>query len=101
MLGNLFFVVHWIHMDGLNILITTDIPEDANEKRQWKTNKCNVNLILKATLIEADTYQTLINNGWDLDKPNPKTTYDKVLIAIPNIAKDTVGVLIEEFTGIR
>jgi hypothetical protein len=83
--------------------ITTDIPEpeDANEKSQWKTNRCNVNLILKATLIEADTYQTLINNSWDLDDPNPKTMYDKVLIAIPKVAEDTVGVLMEEFTGIR
>ena len=83
--------------------ITTDIPEpdDATEKRQWKTIRCNVNLILKATLTDQDTYQTLINNGWDPDEPNPKKTYDKVLIAIPKIAEDTVGILVEEFAGIR
>jgi hypothetical protein len=38
----------------------------------------------------------MVNNGWDPDEPNPKRTYDKVLVAIPKIADDTVGVLMEE-----
>ena len=83
--------------------ITIDIPEpdNATEKRQWKIIKCNVNLVLEVILTDQDTYQTLINNGWDPDEPNPKKIYDKVLVAIPKIAKDTVGVLVKEFAGIR
>jgi hypothetical protein len=42
----------------------------------------------------------LINNSWDPDEPNPKKTYDKILVAIPKIAEDTVG-LMEEYAGIR
>ena len=40
-------------------------------------------------------------DGWDPDEPNPKTTYDNVLIAISRVAEDTVGGLVEEFGGIR
>ena len=40
-------------------------------------------------------------DGWDPDEPNPKTTYDSVLIAISRVAEDTVGGLVEEFGGIR
>src|ERR1700735_498196 len=83
--------------------ITTDVPEpaDATEKRQWTSNRNNVNLLLSASLTEQDTYQTMVNNGWDPDEPNPKATYDKVLVAIPRIAEHTVGVLMEEYAGIR
>lgn len=83
--------------------ITTDVPEpeDATKKKQWISNRNNVNLLLCASLTEHDTYQTLINNGWDPDEPNPKKTYDKILVAIPKIAEDTVGVLMEEYAGIR
>ena len=83
--------------------ITTDVPEpdDATEKRQWILSRNNVNLLLSASLTEHETYQTMINNGWDPDEPDPKRTYDKVLVAIPRIAEDTVGVLMEEYAGIR
>ncbi|KAN0071038.1 hypothetical protein V8E54_011203 [Elaphomyces granulatus] len=83
--------------------ITTDVPEpdDATEKRQWTSSRNNVNLLLSASLTEHETYQTMINNGWDPDEPDPKRTYDKVLVAIPRIAEDTVGVLMEEYAGIR
>ena len=59
--------------------ITTDVPEpdDATEKRQWISNRNNINLLLSASLTEQDTYQTTINNGWDPDEPDPKRTYDK------------------------
>ena len=92
-----------LELHGLLDFIDKDVPEPqtATDKKEQNQNRAVTNLLIKASLIQKETNQTLINNGWNTEEKNPKKTYDLVLKAIPKISEDTVGILIAEFVRIE